>query len=279
MKPNQRKKPDFATMAGATLGAASIIGGLLLEGGSIRDIAQLTAALIVVGGTAGAVLISTPFRTIASAFRSCGKVFVDVPDRCRETLDQILRFSLQARKAGVASLESEAFLLPDPFLRKALGLAVDLVPVPEIRGMMEIELDQEEDRLLTDAKVFETAGGYAPTVGIIGAVLGLIQVMKHLENIDEVGRGIAVSFVATVYGVALANLILLPIAAKLRAQACCIVKSRELALEGVICIVEAVNPLLLRLKMEPYLGNAAVKPREIREPRPAAQRNPELSVG
>ena len=279
MRSNQRNKPDFATLAGAALGGASLIGGLLLEGGSIRDIAQFTAALIVVGGTLGAVLISTPVRILSSALRSCCQVFVETPDKCRQTLDQILHFSFLARKSGTTSLESEMLMLRDPFLRKALGLAVDLVPILEIRGMMEIELDQEEDRLLADARVFETAGGYAPTIGIIGAVLGLIQVMKHLENIDEVGRGIAVSFVATIYGVALANLILLPIAAKLRARACCIVKSRELALEGVICIVEALNPQMLRMKLEPYIGKAAAEPREGRTPQPAPHRSPELSVG
>jgi len=151
-----------------------------------------------------------------------------------------------------------------------VSLAADNTPLAEIRSMMELELAAEENRLHAEAKVFETAGGYAPTIGIIGAVLGLIQVMKHLENIDEVGRGIAVSFVATVYGVALANLVFLPAAAKLRARAVRIVDSRECALEGVAGIVEAVNTSLLRLKLEAYSPKVNPARRLTQAPQPDA---------
>jgi len=267
MNSTQRGNPDFATLAGAIIAIGSIMGGLMLEGGSIRDIAQITAALMVLGGTAGAVLISTPFSTFAGAMRSLKLVFFDRPASASKTLEDILRLSMKARKTGITSLEADALKIQDAFLQKSLNLAVDGTPVSEIRSMMEIELDQEELRMEAEAKVFECAGGYAPTVGIIGAVLGLIQVMKHLENIDEVGRGIAVSFVATVYGVALANLILLPAAAKLKARAASFIHVRELTLEGVVGIAEALNPTLLRLKLEPFVPST----QSARRLRPAPQ--------
>jgi len=133
---------------------------------------------------------------------------------------------------------------------------LDGTDLDDIRKMMELEVVVEEHRGEDEAKVFEAAGGYAPTVGIIGAVLGLIQVMKHLENIDEVGRGIAVAFVATVYGVGSANLFLLPAANKLRSRVQRATQIRELMLEGVISIVEGLNPKLIRTKLEAYAREA-----------------------
>ena len=266
MTLTQRGNPDFATLVGVLVAIGSIIGGLLFEGGSIRDIAQMTAALMVVGGTLGAVLISTPSSTLIGAARSLKLLFFENPATLNQVLDDLVRLSVKARKTGLASLEPEALSAEDPFMRKALNLAVDNTPPETIRAMMEVELDLEELRLDAESKVFEAAGGYAPTVGIIGAVLGLIQVMKHLENIDEVGRGIAVSFVATVYGVALANLILLPVAAKLRARCAQLMIARELTMEGVLGLAEAMNTTLLRLKLEPYV--AAPQP----DPRPRMKR-------
>ena len=257
MPNNQKVTPDFGTLAGGLLALGSVVGGLLWEGGSIRDIAQLTAALIVVGGTFGAVLISTPLGTVGGALRRIKGIFFPRANEAAGLMDQLLTLSARARKTGLASLESEAAELEDPFFQKAVNLVADSTSVSDMRSMMEIDIIHEENRLEAEAKVFETAGGYAPTVGIIGAVLGLIQVMKHLENIDEVGRGIAVSFVATVYGVALANLVLLPAAAKLKAHAAAQIASRDLILDGVTAIAEGLNPTLLRLKLNSYLGTAS----------------------
>src|SRR6202030_2902640 len=136
----------------------------------------------------------------------------------------------------------------DPFLRKALSLAVDGTDLQELRTMMEMELTQAEKHAEADAKVYEAAGGYSPTIGIIGAVMGLIQVMKHLENIEEVGRGIAVAFVATVYGVAIANIFFLPAATKMKSRIHKDVQAKELLLEGVSSILEGMNPKLIRVK-------------------------------
>ncbi len=272
MNSTQRSNPDFATLAGVFVALGSVIGGLLLEGGSIQDVAQLTAGLMVVGGTLGAVLISTPFAILRGTALSFKLVFFDRPVVLHQVMDEMIHLATRARKEGLTSLEAEALAMKDPFMRKALSLVVDNTPTEQIRGIMELELDAEEFLREDQAKVFETAGGYAPTVGIIGAVLGLIQVMKHLENMDEVGRGIAVSFVATVYGVALANLILLPIAAKLRARSAHLTQIRELTLDGVIGIAELLNPTLLRLKLEPYVSRPKPPARQRGErPAPAAR--------
>jgi len=253
-------RPDLATMGGLVLALGGIVGGLLLEGGKIRDVAQITAAVIVFGGTFGAVMVTTPFPVLARALRKLHLVFVDRAPRPGDAIDEIISFAGKARRHGIVSLEQDADNVPDPFLRKALNLAVDGTDLDDIRKMMELEVSAEEHRAEAEAKVFESAGGYAPTIGIIGAVLGLIQVMKHLENIDEVGRGIAVAFVATVYGVGSANVFLLPAANKLRARMHRATQIRELMLEGVISIVEGLNPKLIRIKLEAYAREADHQP-------------------
>ena len=253
-------RPDLATIGGLVLALGGIVGGLLLEGGKIRDVAQITAAVIVFGGTFGAVMVTTPYPVLVRGLRKLNLVFVDRAPRPGEAIEEIISFASKARRHGIVSLEQDADNVPDPFLRKALNLAVDGTDLDDIRRMMELEVAAEEHRGEDEAKVFEAAGGYAPTVGIIGAVLGLIQVMKHLENIDEVGRGIAVAFVATVYGVGSANLFFLPAANKLRSRVQRATQIRELMLEGVISIVEGLNPKLIRTKLEAYAREADPQP-------------------
>ena len=169
-------------------------------------------------------------------------------------MEQLLHFARQARRAGIVSLEDQANAITNnPFLKKALMLAVDGTDLQDLRRIMELEIETAARRGEAEAKVFETAGGYAPTIGIIGAVLGLIQVMKHLEDMERVGHGIATAFVATVYGVGLANLVLLPAGAKLKARLEQLLEDRELILEGVIGIAEGMNPKLLESKLGAFL--------------------------
>ena len=235
----------------------------------MREIAQPTAALIVLGGTIGATLVGCPFRLVLAGCRQlAGLIFEEHADR-EAALRQIIDFATKARRSGIVSLEKEALALPDPFLRKALTLAVDGTEPQEIRRMMEIEIVLQESRREDEARIFEAAGGYAPTIGIIGAVLGLIQVMKHLENIEEVGKGIAVAFVATIYGVGIANLVLLPAAAKIKAKAQEHVKILELTLEGVIGLAEGLNPKLIQSKLEAYLDRPPATAAAAPKPAPA----------
>ncbi len=255
-------RPDLATIAGVVLAAAGIVGGLLLEGGSIKDIAQLTAAFIVLGGTLGAVLINTPLPIVRGAGKRLISVFLDTSEPPGRVADEIIGYAAKARKSGLVSLDREADAVKDPFLRKALMLAVDGTDLQELRKMLELSISIAEHQAEAEAKVFESAGGYAPTIGIIGAVMGLIQVMKNLANIDEVGHGIAVAFVATVYGVGLSNLFLLPAANKIKARAQAESMRRELILEGISSIVEGLNPKLIRSKLDAFSDSPAASKSE-----------------
>jgi chemotaxis protein MotA len=257
LQARKRSKLDFSTIAGILLALGAIVGGLILEGGRISDIAQLTAALIVLGGTAGAVMITTPMDTLISAAGQVRSVFLDTSPDLRTTIEEIIQLATKARKQGIISLEPNLEGLSDPFLQKALGLVVDGADLHEIRKMMDLDILLEEKRAEADAKVFESAGGYAPTIGIIGAVMGLIQVMKHLENMEEVGHGIAVAFVATVYGVAAANIIFLPMAQKLKARMQNASYAKELMLEGVTSIAEGLNPKLIEAKLMAFIPSNA----------------------
>lgn len=267
-----RAKPDIATIAGILIALFGILGGLLIEGGKLRDIAQVTAALIVLGGTIGAVMVSTPMNVLVGAAGRLKGVLLDSTLPNHALVEELIGYATKARKQGLVSLEQQALEIVDPFLSKGLNLAVDGTDIQEIRKMLELEIDLCEHHADAEAKVFENAGGYAPTVGIIGAVLGLIQVMKNLANIDEVGHGIAVAFVATIYGVGLANLLLLPAATKIKARARMETHRRELILEGICGIVEGLNPKLIRQKLEAFThGTPEPKPTKAPEQESAPQ--------
>jgi chemotaxis protein MotA len=263
-------KPDFATAGGIALAFGGIVGGLLLEGGKIRDITQITAAMIVLGGTFGAVMVTTPMRVLRGAIKRLVNVVMDNTQSPDAAIEEIIGYAMKARKNGLVSLEKEADTIENPFLKKALNLAVDGTDLQELQKMMELEIQLEEGRGMAEAKVFENAGGYSPTIGIIGAVLGLIQVMKNLANIEEVGHGIAVAFVATVYGVGLANIFLLPGASKIKARIEQDIEMKELILQGVVGIVEGLNPKLIRSKLEAYRHPEPVK--AVKAGKPAAEK-------
>ncbi|MCE5309502.1 MAG: flagellar motor protein [Acidobacteriales bacterium] len=250
-------RPDLATLAGLTLALGGIIGGLILEGGHLSQILQGTAAMIVFGGTLGAVMVTMPISTLKGAAKRLLAVFVEKSHSPEDAIETIIGYATKARKNGIVSLEAEADTIADPFLRKALSLAVDGTDLQELRKMMELDIALEEQRGESAAKVFEAAGGYAPTIGIIGAVLGLIQVMQKLADIEEVGRGIGVAFVATVYGVGSANIFFLPAGNKIRARVARDIQMKELMLEGIVGIVEGLNPKLIRLKLSAYLERTA----------------------
>ena len=250
---------DKATVSGIALSFGGITAGLLLEGGKLSQILQPTAALIVAGGTIGAVLLQFPLSTVFSAVRNLKIVFFEPRSRASDEINRLTRLALKARHDGIISLDNELPQIPDPFMRRALMLAVDGTESSELRSIMQFEIDasaEAEDEL---PRVYEAIGGFAPTIGIIGAVLGLIQVMQHLDKIDEVGRGIAVAFVATIYGVGLANLIALPIAGKLRHRQRGRQILRELTIEGVISILEGINPRMLEVKLNGFLHKASDK--------------------
>ena len=253
---------DKSSIGGVILAIAGIVAGLLIEGGNLSQILQPTAALIVFGGTMGAVLLQFPLNTVIAAFRSLGRVFAAPRKHNGQLIRLMVSFANKARRNGVVSLDSDLQTIQDPFLRQSLMLAVDGTEPSELRRIMRVSLDSScecEDRL---PAVFESAGGFSPTIGILGAVLGLIQVMQHLDNIQEVGRGIAVAFVATIYGVGIANLFFLPFAGKMRIRIRDEHLRREMMLEGVISILEGMNPRMLEIKLGGFIDDSTRNKKE-----------------
>jgi chemotaxis protein MotA len=246
---------DKSSFGGVILAIGGILLGLTLEGGKIAQIMQPTSAMMVVGGTIGAVMLQFPLSVILQAFGRLRSVFFVKNTDPSAQIGQMVAFAQKARKDGVVSLDSEVQKINDPFLKKSLMLAVDGTEPQELRKMMELDLDNKAEHEEHIPKVFEAAGGFAPTVGIIGAVLGLIQVMQHLDDINEVGKGIAVAFVATIYGVGLANLFFLPSSGKIKMRIREEQIGREMVLEGVISILEGMNPRMLETKLNGFLAD------------------------
>ena len=250
---------DKSSIVGVLLAVFGILAGLVLEGGNLGQILQPTAALIVLGGTMGAVLLQFPIGTVMAAFRSLAHVFSAPKKQNDELINLLLSFANKARRNGVVSLDADLKTLHDPFLKRALMLAVDGTDPSELRKIMRVSLDSTMEREEQLPMVFESAGGFSPTIGILGAVLGLIQVMGHLDNMAEVGRGISVAFVATIYGVGLANLFFLPFAGKMRIRIRDGQRHREMMLEGVISIIEGMNPRMLEVKLAGYMHDSTTE--------------------
>ncbi len=244
---------DLATIIGLLLAFLAIFGGQAMEGGNIHSILQPTAALIVLGGTLGACLVQFPLSVVITSFKSVAKAFLEPKANNRAVIAEIIRFANKARKEGIISLESETRDASDPFLRKALTMAVDGVEPKILRETMEMEISNMEDEAEHPIKFWEAAGGYSPTIGILGAVLGLIHVMENLTDPSKLGGGIAVAFVATVYGVGLANLVYLPISGKLKLKTRSQLLAHQIMLVGVISILEGENPRLIEDKLKSFL--------------------------
>jgi chemotaxis protein MotA len=244
---------DKSTVGGIAIALTGIGVGLLLDGGRMAQVLQPTAALIVIGGTIGAVMVQFPLRILLQALTELKHVFLNSEPESDSLVQNLLRYAYKARKEGILSLDAELAKIHDPFLKESLMLAIDGVSSAELRKMMELQLDYQGEKEERIPKVFEAAGGFAPTIGIIGAVIGLIQVMQHLQDINAVGKGIAVAFVATIYGVASANLLFLPWAGKLRIRLRERQIIQEMTLEAVLAIAEGVNPRALELQLGSYM--------------------------
>ncbi|MAB43416.1 MAG: flagellar motor protein [Pseudomonadales bacterium] len=244
---------DILSIIGVILAFVAIIGGNYLEGGHASALLNGPAALIVIGGTLGAAFIQTPLTVFKRALVILRWIVFPPSNRLREGISQVINWSTIARKEGLLGLESLADMEADPFARKGLQLLVDGSEPEALRSILEVELVNREHADLMAAKVYESMGGYSPTIGIIGAVMGLIHVMGNLADPSRLGAGIAVAFVATIYGVALANLFLLPVAAKLKAVVMQQSKYREMMLEGLLSIAEGENPRSIEMKLEGFL--------------------------
>jgi len=243
---------DMLSMVGILLALVAILGGNVLEGGHMSSLVQLTAFVIVAGGTLGAVMVQTPMATFIRSMKIAVWVFIPVKLQPEEAAEKIVNWSNIARREGLLGLEAIAEEEPDPFARKGLQLLVDGSEPEVIRSILEVEIDAREHQDIQAAKVFDGMGGYSPTIGIIGAVMGLIHVMNNLADPSKLGSGIATAFVATIYGVGFANLLFLPMANKLKSQVHSQTQFREMVVEGVISIAEGENPRNIETKLQGY---------------------------
>jgi len=243
---------DKISLAGLILGIVAIIGGQALEGGHVGSLLQPTALLIVCGGTFGAVMLQSPFPTLQRGFRMARWVWFPPTVEYAKLIQQVGNWSQVSRREGLLALEGFIGPLKDEFAKKALQLLVDGVEPERIREVLEVNINTYEEELRQGAKIWEAAGGYSPTIGILGAVMGLIHVMENLSDPSKLGAGIAVAFVATIYGVGLANLVYLPMANKLKAQVARHVTYREMLLDGIIGIANGDNPRIIENRLRGY---------------------------
>jgi chemotaxis protein MotA len=244
---------DFLSIVGVILGFAVIIGGNFAEGGSIQSLMNGPAAMIVLGGTFAAAILQTPKKSLKRALTIFRWVFRPPYSPFAEGIKKLVNWAAAARKDGLLGLEQIAENEKDAFAKKGLQLLVDGSEPEVIRRILESDLILDEQRDFDAVKFYESMGGYAPTIGIIGAVMGLIHVMNNLADPALLGPGIAVAFVATIYGVALANLFFLPIANKLRMCVSERSQYRELFIEGIIAIADGENPRSIEMKLNGYL--------------------------
>ena len=244
---------DKISIAGLAIGAIAILGGQLLEGGHIGSLVQPTALLIVLGGTLGAVLLQSPFHVFKRGIQMAKWIWIPPVIEQRRLVDQIMNWSQISRREGLLSLENYIPQIKDPFTKKGLQLLVDGADPERIRELLEVEITTFEDEWKQSAKIWDAAGGYSPTIGILGAVMGLIHVMENLSDPTKLGGGIAVAFVATIYGVGLANLIYLPIAGKLKYYISRMVSMREMLVDGLVGIAVGDNPRIIEGRLRGYL--------------------------
>lgn len=243
---------DKISFGGLIIGIFAIIGGQVLEGGSLASLAQPTALVIVLGGTLGAVMLQNRFEVFKRGIQMAKWVWIPPVIEQRRLIAEINNWSHISRREGLLALENFINRNPDPFTKRALQMLVDGADPERFRNVMEVEIDSYEADLRVSAKIWESAGGYSPTIGILGAVMGLIHVMENLSDPSKLGAGIAVAFVATIYGVGLANLIFLPIYGKLRHHIERLVRVREMLLDGLIGIAVGDNPRIIESRLKGY---------------------------
>jgi len=244
---------DRLSLIGLFLGLCAIVGGQLLEGGRVGSLLQFTAFLIVIGGTTGAVLLQSTAGNFIGGIRMLKWVVMPPSSNLELLTKTMVNWSNTARRGGLLALETALLSEKDPFVKRALQMLVDGAEPEAIRHTLELEIGANEEKHRAAAKIWESAGGYAPTIGIIGAVMGLIHVMENLTDPSKLGAGIAVAFVATIYGVGSANLFFLPISNKLKHVIAVEANRREMVVEGLVAIAHGENPRIIESKLRGFL--------------------------
>jgi chemotaxis protein MotA len=248
---------DMITIFGILVALLGIVGGQILEGGHVSSIIQLTAALIVFGGTAGAVMVSTTRKDLKTGLNLLKLGFSDKHDEDPEIIiREIIGAAQTSRKESILALEKQLPSYSSPFMKDVFRFVIDGVDPTNLRDIFETQIANEEANLNAGAKIWTDAGGYAPTIGIIGAVLGLIHVMENLSDTSKLGAGIAVAFVATVYGVGSANILFLPLGGKIKRKIHIQLEHKQMILEGALGIMAGLNPFIIEQKLRTYLHDS-----------------------
>ena len=253
---------DFTSILGFIIGTAMLLGGQALEGGNAGQLMQITAAMIVFGGTAGAVIVSFPANQLADAFYYLKDVYGPLKVDLDEIIGELTQYATKARREGIIALEKDARNASDPLLCLGLESVADGVDPALVKEMLETQLGRLEDRVNCASKVWESAGAYSPTFGIIGAVMGLIQVMQNLSDPTKLGAGIAVAFVATVYGLYAANLVLIPFSTKIKTKYAKVFTKKEIIIEGILSIQAGESPALIERKLNAFVLDKHMKQAE-----------------
>jgi chemotaxis protein MotA len=259
-----KRRLDVSSVLGVPIAVGVVLMAQAFDGGSARSLWQPTAALIVFGGTFAAVLVSFPLQTVLQAVRAVIHSLHSAGEDLEAVVRQLVGYAVLSRRQGVVALEGELDKTPDEFLRNALMLVSDGTAPKVTRQILDAENQGRRRVEEVPADVLETAAGYTPTLGILGAVLGLIRVMQHLSDPSRLGTGIAIAFVATVYGVGAANLVLLPFATRLRGRARSETLRRELIIEGMIALQEGLNPRLIEQQLRNYASPPPAKASAVR---------------
>lgn len=244
---------DKLSLFGLLIGLVAIVGGQFLDGGELRSLVQPVALLIVGGGTLGAVMVQHPFATFRRGLKMLGWVFIPQKLDHLGMIDDLKYWCSISRRSGLLALEDQLSQIQDPFIKKGLQMVVDGIDPHSIRTVLEIDIDTYEEEMLRAARMWEAAGGYSPTIGIIGAIMGLIHVMENLTNPSKLGAGIATAFVATIYGVGLANLVFIPVANKLKTQVTSVAQLKEMTIDGLCSIAAGENPAILENRLLGYV--------------------------
>jgi chemotaxis protein MotA len=244
---------DLATIGGLIIGIGGILLGQVLEGGHVGSIMQMTAAIIVFAGTFGAVMVGSPMMDIKMGFKLLKMAFFDEGDDPAAIIKDILEAAQIARKDSILAIERKLTEIKNPYMKTVFRFVVDGVDANTVRSVFEDGMMVDEEKMQAGAKIFADAGGFSPTVGIIGAVLGLIHVMENLADASKLGAGIAVAFVATVYGVGAANLIFIPLGNKLKRKIKLQTELKEMIVTGALGIIAGLTPFILEEKLRPYL--------------------------
>jgi len=245
---------EITTIVGLVVALSAILGGQMLEGGHIGTLMQLTAFIIVIGGTLGAVMIQYSLPVFLLGMKLISWAFVPPRIVLEDIIDQITNWGNTARRGGLLSLEPMLMEMNDPFMKKGLQMLVDGAEPEKLREALEVEMDAYDEHYRLAAKVWESAGGYSPTIGIIGAVMGLIHVMENLSDPSKLGAGIAVAFVATIYGVGSANLFFLPVSSKVKSIIGKEMIKRQMVVDGLVAIANGENPRLIETRLRGFIA-------------------------